>query len=80
MNRGSEWRKWDLHIHTPASFQHEFKFLSEEEKKKYENNIWNKYIDELEKISDISVIGVTDYFTIEGYKKVMEYRKSDRHY
>lgn len=18
--RGSEWRKWDLHIHTPASF------------------------------------------------------------
>lgn len=19
-NRGSEWRKWDLHIHTPASF------------------------------------------------------------
>lgn len=19
-NRGSQWRKWDLHIHTPASF------------------------------------------------------------
>lgn len=19
-NKGSEWRKWDLHVHTPASF------------------------------------------------------------
>ena len=78
MNRGSVWRKWDLHVHTPASFSHEFKFLNSEEKEKYQNNIWEKYIDELEKISDISVIGITDYFTIEGYKKVLEYRSSDR--
>lgn len=78
MNRGSVWRKWDLHVHTPASFSHEFKFLNSEEREKYQDNIWGKYIDELEKISDISVIGITDYFTIEGYKKVLEYRNFDR--
>lgn len=75
MNIGSIWRKWDLHVHTPASFHHEFKFISEEEGEKYQNNIWGKYIDELNKISDISVIGITDYFTIDGYKKVLEYRE-----
>jgi len=73
MNRGSIWRKWDLHVHTPASFHHQFR-LSEEEKKKYQLNIWEKYISELEKVSDVSVIGITDYFSIEGYKKVLEYR------
>ena len=78
MNRGSVWRKWDLHVHTPASFHHEFKFLNEEEKDKYHNNIWGKYIDELEKISDVSVIGITDYFTINGYKKVLESRSMGR--
>ena len=78
MNRGSIWRKWDLHVHTPASFHHQFKFLNEEEKKKYQGDIWEKYISELEKVSDVSVIGITDYFTIEGYKKVLEYRKQGR--
>jgi len=72
VNRGSVWRKWDLHVHTPTSFHHEFKFLNEKEKEKYQNDIWGKYIDELEKISNISVIGITDYFTIDGYKKVLE--------
>ena len=79
MNRGSIWGKWDLHIHTPASFHHQFRFLSEEEKEKYQQgDIWEKYIDELEKVSDVSVIGITDYFSIEGYKKVLEYRRNDR--
>ncbi len=78
MSRGSVWRKWDLHVHTPASFHHEFKFLNEEEREKYQNNVWEKYIDELEKISDVPVIGITDYFTIEGYKKVLVYREEGR--
>lgn len=78
MNRGSIWRKWDLHIHTPASFYHEFKFLNEEEKEQYQGDIWEKYITELEKVSDISVIGITDYFSIEGYKKVLEYKEKGR--
>lgn len=78
MNIGSSWRKWDLHVHTPESYFHQFGFLDKEEKHKYEDNIWEKYIDELQQISDISVVGITDYFTIEGYKRVLDYRKIGR--
>jgi ABC-type lipoprotein export system ATPase subunit len=78
MDTGSVWRKWDLHVHTPASFQHEFKFTNEQEKIEYHSDIWEKYFDELEKISDISVIGVTDYFSIDGYMKALEYRNNMR--
>jgi hypothetical protein len=78
MNRGSVWRKWDLHIHTPESFHHQFGFLNEEEKEKYQSNIWEKYISKLEEVSDVSVIGITDYFIIEGYKKVLEYKANSR--
>ena len=60
--RGSEWRKWDLHVHTPESvLNNQF------------GNDWDKYVKELftkaiEK--NIHAIGITDYFTIEGYKKL----------
>ena len=63
--RGSIWRKWDLQIHTPEShlnngFGADFD--------NYFKNLFNKAL-ELE----IAVIGITDYFTIEGYKKVRQY-------
>lgn len=66
MNRGSEWRKWDLHIHTPETAK---------------NNLfgdpltaWEEYIQSLEK-TDIAVFGITDYFSITNYLKVKEYQK-----
>jgi ABC-type lipoprotein export system ATPase subunit len=77
MYRGSVWRKWDLHVHTPASFHHQFR-LSKEEKERYQLNIWEKYISELEKVLDVSVVGITDYFSIEGYKKVLKYKGEGR--
>ena len=76
--RGSVWRKWDLHVHTPESFHNNFRFNDNEEKEKYEGIIWNKYVDELEKIENISVIGITDYFSVEGYKKILKYRQQNR--
>ncbi len=78
MSRGSEWRKWDLHVHTPDSFHNGFTFSDETERTNYRNQIWGKYINALEEISDISVIGITDYFSIEGYKKVLEYKQKGR--
>lgn len=75
-NRGSVFRKWDLHIHTPESFQHNFAFSGDSEK--YKGDIWEKYIQELEYISDISVLGITDYFSIDGYKKVLGYKHAGR--
>ncbi|PFY80042.1 TrlF family AAA-like ATPase [Bacillus toyonensis] len=66
-SKGSYWRKWDLHIHSPASvLNSQF------------GDDWEKYIDTLESLNDISVVGITDYYSIEGYKKVKEYQANGR--
>lgn len=78
MSAGSIVRKWDLHVHTPISYENQFVFSGNEDAKAYNNDIWDKYISELEKVEDISVIGISDYFTIDGYKRVLEYRKKGR--
>ena len=69
MNRGSEWRKWDLHIHTPGTAKNDHYGNSDE--------VWERYIDALEK-SDVTVFGITDYFSISNYINVKEYQKQDR--
>jgi ABC-type lipoprotein export system ATPase subunit len=64
-NRGSEWRRWDLHVHTPES-QLGSSFVGVE---------WSKYVDTLEKAAlenKIAVIGVTDYMSIDGYEKLFK--------
>jgi len=71
--RGSEWRKWDLHIHSPLSaLNNQFPKLTGGEPD------WEKYVTALESLTDISVIGITDYFTVEGYRKVREYKNQGR--
>ncbi len=60
--RGSEWRKWDLHIHTPASGM----------ANQY-GDAWDRYVKELFTLAierQVAVLGITDYFTIEGYEKI----------
>ena len=60
--RGSEWRKWDLHIHTPFSILNNGF-----------GNDWDTYVQKLFKKAiehDIWAIGITDYFSIDGYKKI----------
>lgn len=70
--RGAEWRKWDLHVHSPESaFANEFKGSTPDEK-------WEKYIDCLEQLEDIAVLGVTDYFSIDGYIKAQEFKDTGR--
>lgn len=70
--KGSEWRRWDPHVHTPES-----KLGSP-----FGNLTWEEYLDSLEGAateSEISVIGVTDYMTIDGYEKLLsERRDNDR--
>lgn len=72
MNRGSEWRIWDLHVHTPLSIENNYGCANDEEG-------WNKYITALEQLpSDIKVLGINDYLFIDGYKKVKAYKDSGR--
>lgn len=62
ISKGSEWRKWDLHIHTPYSYLNN-QFGDDFDT--YVKQLFTKAIE-----NQIAVIGITDYFCIEGYKKV----------
>jgi hypothetical protein len=65
--RGAEWRRWDLHVHTPESaLANEFKS-------------WESYLTAIEGArASIAVLGATDYCSIEGYKKLLAYRTQGR--
>src|SRR5208282_6414772 len=54
---GSQWRKWDLHVHSPASanFQGD----------------WPGFVIQLGN-SDCAVIGINDYFSVAGYKEILK--------
>lgn len=52
-SRGSEWRKWDLHIHTPASYDYDDKSITNEE-------FVNKIAEQ-----KLSAIAITDHHVID---------------
>jgi ABC-type cobalamin/Fe3+-siderophores transport system ATPase subunit len=64
--RGSEWQRWDLHIHTKDTNKND-QFLSTN----FNNFCVVLFEKALEK--DIKAIGITDYFSIDNYKKVKEF-------
>ncbi len=51
--KGSEWRKWDLHFHTPSSFDYANK------------SITNKEIIDTLKENNISAVAITDHHVID---------------
>src|SRR5690348_14235950 len=70
--RGSEWRKWNLHIHAPGTaLNDQFAGATEDDK-------WNNYLQALEAVQDVAVLGVTDYFSIAGYRKLKAFQKQGR--
>ncbi|MEF2765759.1 MAG: hypothetical protein U0N43_10815 [Mediterraneibacter sp.] len=72
--RGSEWRRWDLHIHTPGTLkndQYEGKAIEEKWDNFYDTIA--QYIgDGTDPLRTIEVIGITDYLSIDNYNKVMQ--------
>lgn len=70
--RGSVWRKWDLHIHSPLSL------LNNQFPKKSDSSPdWEVYLQRLESV-DLAAVGITDYFTIDGYKRIREFKDAGR--
>lgn len=59
--RGSEWRRWDLHFHTPSSYD-------------VKNNVSNQKIVECWKNNELSVVAITDHHTMDvnRIKELME--------
>ena len=52
-NRGSEWRKWDLHFHTPSSYDYKDK------------SVTNEDIINILSQNNISVVAITDHHIID---------------
>ena len=65
---GSEWRRWDPHIHSPGTtFEDRFGG----------DGSWEEYIARIETATpSIEALGVTDYFRLDGYKHIWERKKS----
>jgi energy-coupling factor transporter ATP-binding protein EcfA2 len=61
--RGSLWHRWDPHLHTPGTL------LNDQFR-----GTWESYFDQIRKSSPaVHALGVTDYFCIQGYRKVKEH-------
>src|SRR5690606_25910671 len=61
-HKGSEWRKWDLHFHTPTSYDYKNKSITNQE-----------IIDDLIS-NDIAVIAITDHHIID-VERIKELQK-----
>ena len=74
--KGSQWRKWDLHVHTPASFHwrggNTLRDMKEDEKDKS----FRELLETIEK-SDIAVFCFTDYWTFDGYIQFKNFLKQN---
>ena len=65
--RGSEWRKWDLHIHTPKSIVQHYGGDTPE--------AWDKFIQKLASLpKEVAAIAVTDYLFCDGYELLVARR------
>ena len=53
MNRGSEWRIWDLHFHTPSSYDYK------------DNSVKNQDIINILSKNNVSVVAITDHHVID---------------
>lgn len=70
VSRGSEWRRWEPHIHAPGTvLNNQFGGADP----------WPGYLQALEAaIPKIEVIGVTDYYVTETYEEVVRQRSLGR--
>lgn len=71
--RGAEWRRWDLHIHTPGT-QRNDQFNGSNLTEKWDNfyNDIAKYIGDGADIQkNVVAVGITDYLSIDNYNKVV---------
>lgn len=70
---GSVWNKWDFHVHTPYSILNNgygfnpFESDASELFDEYVKKLFSQAIE-----NDIAAIGVTDYFMVDGYKRIRQ--------
>ncbi|MGD1082183.1 MAG: TrlF family AAA-like ATPase [Candidatus Sulfotelmatobacter sp.] len=62
--RGSEWRKWDLHVHTPGTKKND-QYVSDT------GDVLDIFCDRIE-ASDVCAVGITDYFSVDCYFRFIQ--------
>ena len=69
VSRGSEWRRWEPHIHAPGTVLNN-QFGSD--------NPWEEYLTNLEsRTSKIEALGITDYYLTDTYENILHYKFTD---
>mgnify|MGYP000006408194 FL=1 len=69
--RGSEWRRWDFHLHTPDTKKNDqFQANGKGKWELFYENIANYIGDKTNPQKTIAAVGITDYFSVENYRKV----------
>jgi ABC-type lipoprotein export system ATPase subunit len=63
ISRGSEWRQWDLHVHTASSYDY-----------KYKNNDSDELLVKAWKDNGIEAVAITDHFVIDS-KRIQKLRE-----
>src|SRR5450432_495770 len=70
ITRGSEWRRWEPHIHAPGTLLND-QFSGVDP--------WGNYLPTLETLApQIEAIGVTDYYVSDTYEEVVRHHKNGR--
>ncbi|WP_434572397.1 AAA family ATPase [Pseudomonas sp. Z3-6] len=68
--RGSEWHRWDPHIHTPGTVLND-QYRGEDP--------WEAFLSKVESSDPtIGALGITDYFGIDPYEKVLKFKRQGR--
>lgn len=78
LNKGSEWRKWDLHVHAPGTRLND-QYRIDGKKINHPGadckEFWDKFCQIIHN-SDVDVIGITDYYTFNTYfASIKEYKQ-----
>ena len=70
IGRGSEWHRWEPHIHAPGTLMNDqFKGSA----------AWDDYLRTLETATPvIEAIAVTDYYVTDTYERFVEYKRGER--
>lgn len=70
LNRGSEWRRWEPHIHAPGTVMNN-QFNGQ--------NAWGDYLTALERATPvIEAVAVTDYYVTDTYEEVLRHKAAGR--
>lgn len=69
--QGSEWKKWDLHVHTPASLRQSYGGETPE--------VWERFLSEIEALPPaFTVLGINDYWFLDGYRRLRKEHSQGR--